>query len=114
MKRLTFILGVVLAGSAFARLAEAQNVATLVVNAPKLILTAGESTQLRAGARDNQGRTVGGGVLQWTSSNPAVASVDGSGGLTAHAIGVTNITVRSGLVTSPALTLQVLPLRLEI
>jgi hypothetical protein len=102
------------AGSTFAPSAGAQAIGTLVVNAPRVILTAGESMRLRAGARDNQGNRVPGGVYQWASSNPGVATVDGTGVVTAAGIGVTNVTVRSGSIVSPAVALQILPLRIEI
>ncbi len=43
----------------------------------------------------------------WTSSNPATATISSAGLATANAVGTTNITARSGTVTSPLAQLTV-------
>jgi hypothetical protein len=111
MRRLLFLIGILIACSFPV---EAQTVSTLIVNAPRAILTSGENMRLRAGARDAQGNRVIGGTYQWTSSNTAVATIDASGAVSARGVGITNIAVRSGNVVSPNMTLQVIPLRIDI
>src|SRR5262245_3603141 len=80
-------------------------------------MTAGETMQLRASARSNQGVRVQvpNTNWSWTSSNPAVISVDPFGVVTAVGLGVANIVARApNNASSPALILQVLPQRIEI
>src|SRR5262245_55161838 len=77
-------------------------------------MIAGETMQLRASARNNQGVRVQNNNWAWTSSNAAVISVDPFGVVTAAGLGVANITVRAGNASSPVVTLQVLPQRIEI
>ena len=55
--------------------------------------------ELTASVRDANDVEIPGAVLTWTSENPAVASVDEQGVVTAHMLGTTRVTVTSGMVT---------------
>src|SRR6185503_13899583 len=58
-------------------------------------VTAADTTRLQATARNLAGAIVGGLNFEWTSSSPAVATVDATGLVRAVAVGVTNINVSS-------------------
>jgi uncharacterized protein YjdB len=61
--------------------------------------TLGRSVQLAASARDARGYVIGGKTFAWVSSSPAIASVNGSGLVTAVANGPTTITATTEGVT---------------
>ncbi len=74
-----------------------QAVASVVVSPATDTLTAlGETVQLTAEAFDRNGHAVTGAEFSWESSDPAVATVDGSGLMTGVAVGVATITAASG------------------
>ena len=56
-------------------------------------LTAADTTRLQATARDLSGVLLGGLNFQWSSSSPAVATVNATGLVRALGVGVTDITV---------------------
>ena len=58
-------------------------------------VTAADTVRLQATARDLAGAVVGGLDFEWTSSSPAVATVDATGLVRAVGIGITNINVSS-------------------
>jgi trimeric autotransporter adhesin len=60
-----------------------------------LDLLEGATATLEAIALDRTGRPLPGGPVEWASSNPGVASVDGEGSVRAHAEGATTITATS-------------------
>ncbi len=76
-----------------------------VVPAPKTIVPAadsvrfgalGEDRQMTATVIDQTGNVMTGVALAWTSTNGSVATVSGSGLITAVANGTTNVTVTAG------------------
>lgn len=68
-------------------------VASVVLNAPSLAMLVGKSDQLTATAKDAQGNTVAGApAASWKSSNTGVATVSGSGLVSAVANGSATIT----------------------
>jgi hypothetical protein len=95
-------------------LSQAQTISSVIVSAPKVILTAGETIQLKTGAWTAQGNRVQSSLWTYLSSNTGVVSVDSTGLAKAVGVGVSNITVRTGSVTSPSVALQVLPLRIDV
>ena len=88
-----------------------QSVASVVVSPSTDELTAlGETVQLTAEAFDGNGHAVTGAEFSWESSDPAVATVDGSGLVTGVAEGVAMITASSGGTTqSAAVTVNLVP-----
>lgn len=66
-------------------------VASVQITPSTASLTVGESTTLRAIARDANGRTLSGRVVTWTSNEPA-AEVDSDGKVTAHSAADATIT----------------------
>ncbi|MEZ4588270.1 MAG: Ig-like domain-containing protein [Gemmatimonadales bacterium] len=66
------------------------------------LLSLGQTAQLTATGRDAGGAQMPPGALTWTSGNPAVASVSGSGLVTAVGDGTTQITLSSGAVSAQA------------
>ena len=83
-------------------------VTTIVVSPPNPVLTSfGASVHFTAQALDQNGNPMPGVTFAWASSNPAVATVDGTGSATAVADGSTTITATSGTVSgSTSLTVQ--------
>ncbi|WP_420441974.1 Ig-like domain-containing protein [Candidatus Palauibacter sp.] len=74
-----------------------QEAATLTVTPDRLRLTAvGERGQLTAEALDANGNALADPMLNWTSDDDAVATVDAAGLVTAVANGETAVTVTSG------------------
>jgi photosystem II stability/assembly factor-like uncharacterized protein len=59
-------------------------------------LSTGQSVTLTATALDTLGAMVGGAAFTWTSSNPSVASVSGSGAVRANGEGVASIVASAG------------------
>jgi Tol biopolymer transport system component len=66
------------------------------VSSPVLTLEEGESRVVTAVARDAAGRALEGRVFSWTSADPTVATVDGTGRITALRIGTTRVTTTTG------------------
>ena len=65
-------------------------------------LSVGQQRQLVATANASSGRVIPGAIFVWTSSIDAVASVNASGLVTAHAPGTIVIAARSGTATGTA------------
>jgi uncharacterized protein YjdB len=70
-------------------------VASLSVTPASATLSLGSTQQLSAVTKDSAGNTLTGRVVTWLSSNPAVATVSGSGLVTAVAAGSATITATS-------------------
>ncbi len=62
----------------------------------------GETHQLSATVKDQNGRTMSGASLTWASSNPAVATVSGAGTVTAVSVGAATISAKAGSATGTA------------
>src|SRR5437764_4822488 len=77
-------------------------VAAVSVTPPALSVAPGQTVQLTANALDASGTVLSGWTMSWTSSNPAVALVDGSGLVTGVAAGPATITATSGGQTGTA------------
>lgn len=71
------------------------SVARIVVSPGDASLAAGSSLQLEARINDADGNRLTDRQVSWTSSSPAVATVDGSGKVTAVRPGVTTVTATS-------------------
>ena len=63
---------------------------------------AGQTAQLAATVLDESGRVVEGAKLSWQSANPAVATVDAAGLVTAVDIGITTVRARWGSLSGGA------------
>ena len=63
---------------------------------------AGQTAQLAATVLDESGRVVNGAAVSWWSGNPAVATVDAAGLVTAVGIGTTTVKARWGLLSGEA------------
>lgn len=84
--------------------------ASIEVTAPSSSMRVQEELQLSARAVDSNGNTMTGVSFSWSSSNPALASVNSSGLVHANARGTVTIRASSGGVTgSIALQLDPLP-----
>ena len=83
-------------------------VATVVVTLALPSLTLGATTTASAVLRDERGATLTGRSVAWSSSTPAVATVDNSGAITTLAVGTTVITASSEGKSATA-TLTVMP-----
>ena len=80
-----------------------QEAATLTVAPGRLRLTAlGERAQLTAEAMDANGNAIADPMLNWTSEDDAVATVDAAGFVTAVANGETAVTVTMGSASASA------------
>jgi uncharacterized protein YjdB len=77
-------------------------VVTVVLTPATLQLYVGASQQLAADAQDANGRSVSGMQVAWSSGNPALATVDGSGKVTGVGIGQVAITAAAGGKTGSA------------
>lgn len=87
-------------GSAAITVAASPPVAASVTITPSsLSLAVGGSRTLAAAVRDGSGSVVGGAIVNWKSSNTAVAAVSASGVVTAMAPGSATITATSGGVS---------------
>jgi uncharacterized protein YjdB len=71
-------------------------VAAIDVSPPTVTLAAGESATLRATPQDADGAGVSRAAVQWSTSDPGVATVSADGAVTAVAPGNAAITARSG------------------
>ncbi|HEX2189572.1 MAG TPA: Ig-like domain-containing protein [Longimicrobiaceae bacterium] len=80
-----------------------QAVASVEVTPPAPTVTAGETQQLHAVARDARGNEIPGASFAWAASNASAATVDGSGLVRAVAAGVSYVTAtasgKSGTAT---------------
>ena len=72
-----------------------RSVATVSVTPGTLNLLIGQKGQFAATPRDEAGNALSGHAVSWTSLTPAVASVDGSGLVTALGVGAATITATS-------------------
>jgi uncharacterized protein YjdB len=72
------------------------------VRPEKLKLEVGQRGQLSAEALDQNGRVISGVTFTWSSSNPLVAAVSGSGQVQALLPGSATITVTAGGVRGGA------------
>ncbi|MCU0648712.1 MAG: Ig-like domain-containing protein [Gemmatimonadaceae bacterium] len=80
-------------------------VTAIAVALASAAITVGQSTQATATLRDARGNTVTGRTIAWTSSAPAVATVNATGSITAVAAGTTTIAASvDGTTGSAALT----------
>ncbi|HEX7824556.1 MAG TPA: Ig-like domain-containing protein, partial [Mycobacterium sp.] len=80
----------------------------VTLNAPSL--TAGQSTQANAVTKDASGNVLTGRTIVWTTSDPAVASVDGAGAITTLHDGTATITATSeGKTGTASLTVAASP-----
>lgn len=70
----------------------AQTVASVQVSPSTLSLTAGQTAQLGATARNAAGGTITGRQFNWLSSDTTVATVTSAAGVTARAVGTASIT----------------------
>jgi len=83
-------------------------VSSITLTPPAASIPAGQTQQFTATAKDINGNTISGVSFTWTSSNQAVASIDGTGFATAGLSGgTTMITASVGGVTSPGVQLTV-------
>lgn len=71
-----------------------QTIAALSVAPSKLSLAVGDTAHLRVSAADAQNASVSVPALAWSSSDPAIATVDGSGVVRALKAGAASITVK--------------------
>src|SRR5207247_4943221 len=70
----------------------------------------GGTAQLRATPKDAAGNVLSGRVITWASSNPAIATVSGTGLVTGVAVGAATITGTSeGQSGTAALTVSTVP-----
>lgn len=90
----TFLLGLLAACSGSSEPAPA--VATVEVSPGTASPQVGQTVQLSATVRDASGNILSGQSVAWSSSAAAVASVSGSGVVTANALGTATITAASG------------------
>jgi hypothetical protein len=90
----------VLAFTAFAAACESStsgsNVDTVIIEADDSEVTVGQSLQLQATAYDEDGNPLSRNDIEWTSSNPGVATVNSSGVLTGVSLGTVAITAEVG------------------
>ena len=85
--------------------------ATVELTAPGWTTTAqGTQQQLTATAKDGSGAVVTGAAFAWTTSNPAVATVDGAGLLTAVDTGSTNVTATAAGGATASIAVSVVTL----
>lgn len=89
-------------------------VASVQVTAPADTLTAGRTVQLTVTVQDAAGNALGDRVVEWSSDKPAVATVSGSGLVSAGSPGQVTLTARSegreGRVSLTVLPVQGAPL----
>ena len=85
-------------------------VASVNVTLTATSLNPGQTTQATATTRDASNNVLTGRVIAWTSNNPAVATVSGSGVVTAVAAGSAQITATSeGVIGSAGLSVAAPP-----
>jgi Bacterial Ig-like domain (group 2) len=111
LKRLPLVVALLVLTATVAR---GQTVTTAIIAAPKTIVMVGEQLQLRALGRDNQGNPVRSTSVTWLTSNSAVVGIDSAGLITARAVGVSNVSARVNTATSPAVIIEVIPMRIDV
>lgn len=85
-------------------------VASVLVSPSSSALTVGSTVQLTAAPRDASGNTLGDRPVSWSSSDPGVATVSGTGLVTALRPGATTITASSeGKSGSATVTVTAVP-----
>ena len=85
-------------------------VAAVTVTPPTATIGVGQTAQYAAITRDAFGNPLGGRTVTWSSSNPAVATVNGTGQATGVAVGAVTITATSeGKSGTAALTVTTVP-----
>ena len=84
---------------------------TVTVNPASATLTSlGETARFTAEVRDQNGQVMSGAAVAWAGSDASVASVDGSGVVTAVANGTATITAMAGSVSGTAgVTVEQMP-----
>jgi len=82
--------------SASAPVTVQQAVASVAVTPTSASIAVGGSTAFNATARDANGYVVAGATTTWSSGNPGIATVDGTGNVTGLSAGATSITAMSG------------------
>ncbi|HEY3220376.1 MAG TPA: Ig-like domain-containing protein [Gemmatimonadales bacterium] len=88
-------------------------VATVVVTPSAASVAVGQTVQLQATPLDSGGNPLSGRVVTWASTNPGVASVNGTGVVSGLAPGVATVTASCEGQTSPAaITVTVVPVAL--
>ena len=70
--------------------------ATVLVTPAELTLHPGAQARLQATVRDSSGATMSSAEITWSTSNPAIVKVDGSGGIAGVAAGTAIVTATSG------------------
>jgi len=70
-------------------------VATVTISPSSATIIVGSTAQLTATTKDGAGNTLSGRAVTWASSNTAVATVNGSGLITAVAVGSATVTATS-------------------
>ena len=83
------------------------DVLTLTLTAPKQTIAVGEPVQVTATARDVNGVTLPNVSVTYTSSAPAVASVNATGRVIGVSQGAANITASAGVVAAQPLAFNV-------
>jgi hypothetical protein len=78
-------------------------VATVNVNAPASFVGVGDTIRLTATVVDGNGATIPAAVVEWSSSQPTVATVNSSGTVVGQSPGTTTITARYGSATATVL-----------
>jgi len=82
-------------------------VASVAVTAPKVAFAVGDLSQYSAQPKDAQGNALTGRSITWNSTLPSVATVSGTGLVTAVSVGSASITATSEGITSPPTTITV-------
>ena len=70
--------------------------ATITLEPATVELEVGDTVRIRAGILDTRGRPIADATVTWTSSDPSVASVDGTGLVRGVKAGAADITATSG------------------
>src|SRR2546427_2758396 len=85
-------------------------VAAVTVTPPTATIGVGQTAQYLAITRDAFGNPLGGRTVTWSSSNPAVATVNGAGQATGVAVGAATLTATSeGKSGTAAITVATVP-----
>ncbi len=83
--------------------------ATITVSPAAPSIAVGATQTFTAAAKDSTGAAMTGLTFTWASSSTSVATISAGGVATAVAAGTTQITAKSGSITSAAVTLTVTP-----
>ena len=93
--------------------ASAQTPSLVEILADKSQVIVGETLQVRAVVRDQNGQPISNASYTWAVNQPSMASISASGLITTTGLGTVRVTARSGNVTGEA-AFQTIPLRLEV